>query len=247
MTNIIEKIIQNNSPFSLIQKQDSEEVLVLTGTASKLDTIDEIPRRHGTPEEKTYDTISMIPFSQIRERGYNVIDEGNKILSIHVEDQQEIFVDELLDLLPDTPIKLEQDIEYDMSSQEYETVIQDIITKEIGNGEGANFVIPRNAMASIENFSIHHVLTIFKSLLQNDYGTYWKFVFYDGERFFVGSTPGRHLYVGEGPDSLPATWFHCAQKIGTPSGCSEENQPVREEGNRWILQYFCWQASRFPR
>ena len=198
MTNIIEKIIQNNIPFSLIQKQDSEEVLVLTGTASKLETIDEIHRRYGTPEKKAYDTISMIPFSQIKERGYNVIDEGDKILSIYIQDQQEIFVDELINLLPDTPIKLEQDIEYDMSSQEYEAVIQDIITKEIGNGEGANFVIPRNATASIENFSIHHALTIFKALLQNDYGTYWKFVFYDGERFFVGSTPERHLYVGEG-------------------------------------------------
>ncbi len=198
MTNIIEKIIQNNSPFSVIQKQDSEEVLVLTGTAVKLDTIGEIPRKHGTPEEKTYDTISMIPFSQIKERGYNVIDEGDKILSIYIQDQQEIFVDALLDLLPDIPIKLGQDIEYDMSSQEYETVIQDIITDEIGNGEGANFVIPRNATASIENFSIHHALTIFKALLQNDYGTYWKFVFYDGERFFVGSTPERHLYVGKG-------------------------------------------------
>jgi phenazine biosynthesis protein phzE len=140
----------------------------------------------------------MIPFSQIKERGYNVIDEGDKILSIYIQDQQEIFVDELLDLLPDIPIKLGQDIEYDMSSQEYEAVIQDIITREIGNGEGANFVIPRNATGVIEDFSIHHALTIFKALLENDYGTYWKFIFYDGQRFFVGSTPERHLYVGEG-------------------------------------------------
>ncbi len=171
---------------------------MLTGTASKPHTIDEIPRKHSAPDGTTYDTISMIPFSQIKERGYNVIDEGDKILSIHVEDQQEIFVDELLELLPDIPIKLRRDIEYDMSSQEYEAVIQDIITKEIGNGEGANFVIPRNATGAIEDFSTHHILTIFKALLQNDYGTYWKFVFYDGERFFVGSTPERHLYAGKG-------------------------------------------------
>jgi len=198
MTNIIENITTSNRPFSLIQKQDSEEVLVLTGTASKLDTIDAIYRRHTTPEEKTYDTISMIPFCQIRERGYNVIDEGDKILSINIEDQQRILVDELIPLLPDNLIKLEKNIKYDMSSQEYEGVIQKIIAREIGNGEGANFVIPRNATGVIEDFSIHHALTIFKALLENDYGTYWKFIFYDGERFFIGSTPERHLYVGEG-------------------------------------------------
>jgi phenazine biosynthesis protein phzE len=198
MTNIIENITTSNRPFSLIQKQDSEEVLVLTGTASKLDTINAIYRRHTTPEEKTYDTISMIPFCQIRERGYNVIDEGDKILSINIEDQQKILVDELIPLLPDTLIKLGKNIKYDMSSQEYEGVIQKIIAREIGNGEGANFVIPRNATGVIEDFSIHHALTIFKALLENDYGTYWKFIFYDGERFFIGSTPERHLYVGEG-------------------------------------------------
>ncbi len=198
MTDISKTLFTGKRPFSLIQKQDSDELLALSGTALRIDNIDDIPRRHTVPAEKTYDTISMIPFSQIRERGYNVIDEGDKILSIVIEKQQTIYVDELLELLPDIPLKLGRDIEYDLSSEEYEAVIQDIVNREIGNGEGANFVIPRNAAGVIEDFSIHHALTIFRNLLKNDYGSYWKFIFYDGERFFIGSTPERHLYVGEG-------------------------------------------------
>ncbi len=46
---------------------------------------------------------------------------------------------------------------------------------EIGNGEGANFVIPRNAKGTIEDFSVEKGLSIFKSLLEKDYGTYWNY------------------------------------------------------------------------
>ena len=93
---------------------------------------------------------------------------------------------------------MREDIRYDTTEEEYAEIIRDIIAHEIGNGEGANFVIPRNARGIIDNFSLAHALTIFKSLLQNDYGTYWKFLFYDGSTCFIGSTPERHLLVEGG-------------------------------------------------
>lgn len=37
---------------------------------------------------------------------------------------------------------------------------------------------------------------IFRRLLLNEYGCYWKFLFFDGEEmYFIGASPERHLTV----------------------------------------------------
>jgi 2-amino-4-deoxychorismate synthase len=199
MKDMIDNCLAANTPFCMIQKQDSEEVLILSGETFEFDEIDQIPRvKKNTNGEKIYDTISVIPFCQVKERGYRARSDGEKILTIRIEEQYEILCNALIEILPHEDISLMQEISYDTTEEEYEKVIQDIIEKEIGNGEGANFVIPRNVIGHIANFGVQKAFSIFRSLLINDYGTYWKFIFYNGDRFFVGSTPERHLYVGEG-------------------------------------------------
>jgi len=199
MKDMIDNCLAANTPFCMIQKQDSEEVLILSGEAFEFDEIDQIPRvNKNTNGEKRFDTISVIPFCQVKERGYQTHDDGEKILTIRIQQQYEILSNALIEILPSEEISLMQEIAYDSSEEEYEKVIQSIIEDEIGNGEGANFVIPRNVKGHIANFGAKKAFSIFKSLLINDYGTYWKFIFYNGDRFFVGSTPERHLYVGEG-------------------------------------------------
>lgn len=199
MCEIINELFEGKTPFCLIQKQDSEEVLVLKGDPIQLDTIETIPRKKGIPDlGKTYDTISIVPYSQIKEKGYNARDDGEKILCIQVTQQTEIWIDQLMAVLPDEEIEMKENISYDTTEDEYGKIIRHIVEDEIGNGEGANFVIPRNAQGKIKDFNTKRAFTIFKSLLKTDYGTYWKFIFFNGERFFVGSTPERHLYAGEG-------------------------------------------------
>ena len=76
----IQQLIDTDSSFCLIQKQDSDEILLLTGTPSQHRSLDDIPRLKGkTENRKTFDTISVIPFCQIRERGYNVHDNNEHI------------------------------------------------------------------------------------------------------------------------------------------------------------------------
>lgn len=196
MKNLIHKLSEGNSPFSIIQKQDSEDLLLLRGESLKFRKIKDIPRQHSPTGGKiVYDTISIVPFCQIRERGYTAIDGREEILTIRITDQEEISIDQLLANIQPLKINLCQEVQYDCCEDEYSAIIQKIIDKEIGNGEGANFVIPRNCTGQIETFSTAKALTIFKSLLENDYGTYWKFIFYNGSRFFIGSTPERHLFV----------------------------------------------------
>lgn len=192
-------LLSGDHPFCLIQKQDGEEVLVLTGEACQFEHLADIPRKHGPGgERRRYDTISMIPFRQIRERGYPVHDGGERIRSILIDRQQTIRTGDLLGLLPSHPVRLAGDLQYDLSADEYEAIIRKIVTDEIGEGEGANFVIPRNGTGRIGDFSVASACSLFSTLVRQDYGTYWKFLFYDTSRCFVGSTPERHLEVTRG-------------------------------------------------
>lgn len=188
-----------NQTFCLIQKQDSDEILLLTGNPRRSRLLQEIPRRQGpTGGGRVYDTISIVPFCQIREKDCAARDEGEEILTIEVTDQQWIGVDKLAPPAKAQPLVMAEAIRYDTSAAEYAAIIRQVIECEIGNGEGANFVIPRNATGRIKDFSIDTALNIFTSLVARDYGTYWKFLFAHEDRVFVGSTPERHLEVEKG-------------------------------------------------
>jgi len=199
MQQLLNELCTGSTPFAIIQKQDSEEILILTGESMCCRRITDIPRKAGSTNGQTvYDTISVVPFCQIRERGYIARDDGEDILTIRVASQREVDAESFMQLLPTETINLAEDIVYDTNEEEYAAIIRAIVEKEIGNGEGANFVVPRNATGRIEAFSVAKALTIFRSLLTNDYGTYWKFIYYDTSRFFIGSTPERHLLVQGG-------------------------------------------------
>jgi phenazine biosynthesis protein phzE len=199
MNRIISEILSGNAAFCLIQKQDSEEILVLLGKADQYGYLKDIPRKHGPAgDRRLYDTISLVPFCQIKERGFEVHDEGEKIRTIVVDRQTTIFKDDLAGLFPSRQIQLAGDLEYDTTEAEYEEIIRKIVTNEIGEGEGANFVIPRNGTGRIEGFTVASACSLFSALVREDYGTYWKFLFYDTSRFFIGSTPERHLLVEQG-------------------------------------------------
>ena len=199
MDTTINTLLAGDTAFCLIQKQDNEDILILTGEPCRFTKIRDIPRRHGsTCNRRTYDTISVIPFCQIREKGYSAQDNGEQIHTISIASHTEVQAVDLIEAIADQPPVLRQGIRYDTTEVQYAEIIRNIIVSEIGNGEGANFVIPRSATGIIDNFSLGQAFTIFKSLLQNDYGTYWKFLFYDTSLCFIGSTPERHLLVEGG-------------------------------------------------
>ncbi len=199
MNSIVSNLTSGEKAFCLIQKQDSEDIVVLIGEPYRFNRIKQIPRRCGdTKHRRVFDTVSVVPFCQIKERGYDCLDDDEKIRTIGIDIQMEVPLIDLVTAITDLPPIMETDIFYDTTEKQYAEIIQDIIDNEIGNGEGANFVIPRNASGNIKNFSLKQALTIFKSLLLQDYGTYWKFLFYDRSSCFIGSTPERHLFVEGG-------------------------------------------------
>ncbi|MFN3528139.1 MAG: chorismate-binding protein, partial [Candidatus Altarchaeaceae archaeon] len=144
-----------------------------------------------------FETIFALPFSQIKEKNFHVIDEGAKILCMEIDDYKEISVDEILKKLPSENIELEDEIKYNLSDNEYENIIQKVID-EIRNGEGANFVISRKAYGKIKDMNVNKALTIFKNLLNNEIGSHWTFIFYTGKNFLIGASPETHISLRNG-------------------------------------------------
>ncbi len=199
MDTVLKSLISGTKAFCLIQKQDNEDILALVGEPHQFSQVREIPRRHGdTDNRRCYDSISIVPYCQVKEKGFVAPDNNEKIRTIRVEDYYKLPIENLTRRTPHITPLLKHEIRYDTTEREYANIIQKIIDNEIGNGEGANFVIPRNASGTIQNFSLPLALSIFHSLLRHDYGTYWKFLFYDKTRCFIGSTPERHLLVEGG-------------------------------------------------
>lgn len=197
----LKKVVHGRQPFCLIQKQDDVEMLALFGKSRSFSEIKQIPRKKGASKQGLeFDTLSIVPFSQIREKGCLARDTGDRILTLVIEEQTSLEIDSVMSSLPGHGITLsgEGGLQGDVSEAEYEALIEEIIRHEIGNGEGANFVVPRTLRGNIENFNHQDALAIFKRLLERDYGTYWKYLYFTGDRYFIGSTPERHLNVEQG-------------------------------------------------
>ena len=142
-----------NLPFCLIHKRDDpEKVILFRGQIEELDNLNDVPLPQpsvGSTATKCengycYRSISVLPFSQVSERGFYAVNEGEKIKSIRIESAQTYTREEIYEVLPPLSTKFEVgEIEYEMDQKAYEKIVQDIIDKEIKNGEGSSFVTPR--------------------------------------------------------------------------------------------------------
>jgi phenazine biosynthesis protein phzE len=186
-------------PFALIQREDHPSLVLLTGTIQRLESLSAIPRNVRKLEnQRVYHTLSLIPFSQIREKGFLARSENEEILCLEVREQRELPLGDVLQHLFEHSITFSKEPGFDESEEDYLRAVRSIIDQEIGSGKGANFVLPRTCRGQISNWDTGKGLAIFRRLLQEDYGTYWKFAFFDGDSMFIGSTPEQHLAVERG-------------------------------------------------
>ena len=189
--------INSNSAFAIIQKLDSDEFLYLQGEIKFLENINQIkiPSQQQLSQcINQHISLSVIPFHQAYEKGYNVHKSKDKIISLNILSSQSCSINDILNSFQKKEFNI-QNLNFEMSNAKYKTLIRNIIKNEIANGEGCNFVIPRKITSKIKDISCDQALTIFTSLVKQDYGTYWKFIFYTGDRYFIGSTPERHLEI----------------------------------------------------
>ncbi|MEE1825994.1 anthranilate synthase family protein [Streptomyces sp. BE20] len=170
-----------------------DTVEVLLGTVGRYDRLADLPVRHGVPADgPVHDLLALVPYRQIRERGFEAHDDDTPLQALSVTEQYAVPLADLADALPRSPVTLTGGA-FDIADDEYATIVRRVIEDEIGRGEGANFVIRRDFTATLEDFSPALALTLFGRLLEQERGAYWTFLVHTGERVLVGASPEVHV------------------------------------------------------
>ncbi|MEV8553692.1 anthranilate synthase family protein [Streptomyces glaucescens] len=184
-------LLHDPRPFALLRRRtpglDHDTVELLIGPVTECDRLAELPD----------EGLALVPFRQIRERGFDVRDDGTPLLVLTPEESHAIPLAEALDRLPAHEVRVE-DGGFDVADEEYAGIVGRVLEEEIGRGEGANFVIRRNYRGRIPGFGRADALALFRRLLAGERGAYWTFVVHTGDRTLVGASPEVHVRMSGG-------------------------------------------------
>ncbi|HEX8780343.1 MAG TPA: chorismate-binding protein [Nocardioides sp.] len=186
--------IQGCEAWAVIRRKASPTVGLVGGRREVLESLLDIPLEEGVPEEgRNVDRLVAVPFRQVRERGFEAIDDGTPLVAIDIEQEHEVPLSALLEVLPDEEITFADRGGFETSDDDYAAIVERIIRDEIGQGEGANLVIGRHYRARVADWGAARALTVLRRLLERERGAYWTYVVFTGDRYLVGATPERHV------------------------------------------------------
>lgn len=181
-------------PFALLHRDGADHVDVLTGDLVTVAALADIPL---TPGEAGPQTLALIPYRQIAERGFACVDDGTPLECLRIASRAERPLGEVIAELPKAPVRL-RDGGFDISDEAYGEIVEEVLREEIGRGEGANFVIHRVFTATVDGDPVDAARSAFRELLTREQGAYWTFLVHTGSRTLVGATPERHVSVADG-------------------------------------------------
>ncbi|CCK30698.1 Anthranilate synthase, phenazine specific [Streptomyces davaonensis JCM 4913] len=184
-------LLDDPRPFALLRRRtpghDHDLVEVLIGPVTDHDRLADLPD----------EGLALVPFRQIRERGFDVRDDGTPLTVLTPEETYAIPLAEALAQLPAHDVRVENG-GFDVADEEYAQIVGRVLDEEIGRGEGANFVIRRTYEGEIPGFGRADALSLFRRLLEGERGAYWTFVVHTGERTLVGASPEVHVRMSGG-------------------------------------------------
>ena len=183
-------LLSDDASFALIRHQGSPVLEVLLGTVHDAPSLAGIPLRDDRGPGP--DVLALVPFRQVMERGFVAHDDGTPLSCLVVERHLRVAVDDFVAACPTTGLTL-ADVAYDLDDDEYADVVRRVVRDEIGQGEGANFVVRRTLTATVADWSTGQGLGVFRSLLVNEKGAYWTFYVNTPDRTLVGASPERHI------------------------------------------------------
>ncbi|MEU3336104.1 anthranilate synthase family protein [Streptomyces sp. NPDC006668] len=203
------QLLHDPRPFALLRRRtpghDENTVELFLGPVASYD------RLAGLPDEG----LALVPFRQIRERGFDVRDDGTPLTVLTPEETYTLTLRDALAQLPTHDVRVERG-GFDVDDAEYGEIVGRVLREEIGRGEGANFVIRRTYEGQIPGFSRADALALFRRLLEGERGAYWTFVVHTGEgkgsegpslegrgretggRTLVGASPEVHVRMSGG-------------------------------------------------
>ncbi|MBY8844126.1 anthranilate synthase family protein [Streptomyces sp. SP2-10] len=184
-------LLADPRPFALLRRRtpgrDEELVEVLLGPVTSRDRLADLPD----------EGLALVPFRQIRERGFDVRDDGTPLLVLTPEESYGIPLADALAQLPAHEVRVEGG-RFDVGDEEYGEIVGRVLREEIGRGAGANFVIRRTYEGDIPGFGRADALALFRRLLEGERGAYWTFVVHTGDRTLVGASPEVHVRMSGG-------------------------------------------------
>ncbi|MGW1951921.1 anthranilate synthase family protein [Streptomyces sp. NPDC001920] len=184
-------LLDDPRPFALLRRrapgQDHETVEVLVGPVTAHDRLADLPD----------EGLALVPFRQIRERGFDVRDDGTPLLVLAPEESYRVPLADALAQLPAHEVRVEGG-GFDVADEEYAEIVGRVLREEIGRGEGANFVIRRTYEGEIPGFGRADALALFRRLLEGERGAYWTFVVHTRDRTLVGASPEVHVRMSGG-------------------------------------------------
>ncbi|MGC9438502.1 anthranilate synthase family protein [Streptomyces sp. WG5] len=190
----LDGLLADPRPFALLRRRtpgraagDGTTVELLLGPVTEHD------RLAGLPDEG----LALVPFRQLRERGFDVRDDGTPLLVLTPEERHDIPLADALAALPAHDVRVEGG-GFDVGDDAYAQIVGRVLDEEIGAGEGANFVIRRTYEGRIPGFGRADALALFRRLLEGERGAYWTFVVHTGDRTLVGASPEVHVRVSGG-------------------------------------------------
>ncbi|WP_328746659.1 anthranilate synthase family protein [Streptomyces sp. NBC_00285] len=187
----LSQLLDDDRPFALLRRRtpghDENTVELLLGPVTSYDRLADLPD----------EGLALVPFRQIRERGFDVRDDGTPLAVLTPEETHSLSLQEALAQLPAHEVRVENG-GFDVADEEYARIVGRVLDEEIGRGEGANFVIRRTYEGEIPGFSRADALALFRRLLEGERGAYWTFVVHTGERTLVGASPEVHVRMTGG-------------------------------------------------
>lgn len=195
-------LVPRPPPFALLYRPETIGpglLDVLVGEISMPGTLADIPlpeesRQAGGPRSHV---LAVVPYRQIRERGFACADDGADLIAMTVTDQEVLPAAEAVPRLPTVSAEL-ADGHFDIADSAYADTVRKILAEEIGGGAGSNFVIKRTFEGAITDYTPHSALAFFRRLLEQESGAYWTFIIHTGTRTFVGASPERHISLHDG-------------------------------------------------
>lgn len=182
-------------PFALLRRRtpgrDHDTVELLVGAVREVARLADIPAEDERP------SLALVPFRQIRERGFEAHDDGTPLSVLVADESYELPLADVLARLPARRVRVE-DGAFDIDDEGYADIVRRVIEDEIGRGEGANFVIRRTFEGRIPGFGRADALALFRRLLAGERGAYWTYVVHTGARTLVGASPEVHVRMSGG-------------------------------------------------
>lgn len=202
-------LLDDPRPFALLRRRtpghDHDTVELLLGPVSTCDRLADLPD----------EGLALVPFRQIRERGFDVRDDGTPLAVLTPEETHVLPLERALAELPAHEVRVTGG-GFDVADEEYAGIVGRVLEEEIGRGEGANFVIRRTYEGAIAGFGRADALALFRRLLVGERGAYWTFVVHTGNeqgsegpslegrgretggRTLVGASPEVHVRMSGG-------------------------------------------------